>query len=326
MKKKVFVIFVLILMLIQSFVLIPFGTVFGHEGVRKKEDITVTIKARPFDQFELVVPPIENLEKVVVGEGAVQARLAFAMPVQVIDIRGEHDGWKLSVSATRLESDKSTLPKGTLSLEPLKEIKPLSENAVLPQKVLVHNTVIDDGDVLVAKADEGEGMGSFELDFGEKPLVLDLKPQHVESGKYETEITWTLESGSGEKRILKQNLIELEIEKTKNASGMVRDGEGKGNRTNEKSGDVTNGISGDAAKGKDVNKDGVGSSVTSDKSDERKNDVRKKEGSNEGGLKLPQTATPYFNFMLFGLLVLLIGIIFYYINKKMLEKRLEEDE
>lgn len=322
---KSFLFLFTIVLFVQGLLLNPINT-HGYNNVIKSDDVTVKIKAKPMEQFDLITPPIQKVDKVVVGSQMIQTRLNFNMPAQVIDIRGEHDGWELSISAEKFHNKDHVLPKGTLSLEALRKIIPISENAVLPRNMMKRNTIIDDGGVMIAKANEGEGMGVFELDFGDEPLIVNLDPKRVESGVYETEITWTLESGSGEKRILKQDLIELEIEKTKNASGMVRDGEGKGNRTNEKSGDVTNGISGDAAKGKDVNKDGVGSSVTSDKSDERKNDVRKKEGSNEGGLKLPQTATPYFNFMLFGLLVLLIGIIFYYINKKMLEKRLEEDE
>lgn len=303
---KSFLFLFTIVLFVQGLLLNPINT-HGYNNVIKSDDVTVKIKAKPMEQFDLITPPIQKVDKVVVGSQMIQTRLNFNMPAQVIDIRGEHDGWELSISAEKFHNKDHVLPKGTLSLEAPKKIIPISENAVLPRNMMKRNTIIDDGGVMIAKANEGEGMGVFELDFGDEPLIVNLDPKRVESGVYETEITWTLESGSGEKRILKQDLIELEIEKTKNASGMVRDGEGKGNRTNEK-------------------KDGVGSSVTSDKSDERKNDVRKKEGSNEGGLKLPQTATPYFNFMLFGLLVLLIGIIFYYINKKMLEKRLEEDE
>lgn len=306
-----------LVMLMHLLIGSPIDVLGKGRDVKKQEEITVTIKAKPTDIFELKAPPVRNVEKVVVDKDIVEIRIGFEMPAQIIDIRGEHDGWELSVSATHLThyDTGNKLPKGTISLEPLQEIRAISENAIPPKNknMITHNAIIDDGDVLIVKADEGEGMGIFELDFGEQPLVVYLNKDDLESGKYKSNIIWSLESGSGEKRILQEEALEFEIVKTETDEIIV-----------DETSDQKQGAEQEDTKKTDTSGTISPNSPTdSEKTSDNTTATSKK--VNDEGKPLPTTATSFFNFILYGLVVLTIGVFFFFVNERIRKKRYGDD-
>lgn len=136
-------------------------------------------------------------------------------PVQVSDLRGTQEGWRLDVSATQFEIVEPTggfaegttghkLPKGSLSLGAVNEIKRVGTgSSTLPVANQSSNKIIDDGSITVATAAKGTGMGDFDLLFDDNTysLVVDATTAKVDmvnypDGKtpYKASVTWNLVS------------------------------------------------------------------------------------------------------------------------------------
>lgn len=165
--------------------------------------------------LSLTASPIDSFGDITLKEKPETYFTSFINSLVVKDLRGTHEGWRLDVSATQFEvvepeggyatgTESHKLPKGTLSLSPLQEIRMIGEGSgKLPTGVLNQNTIIDDGVVTVAKANQGEGTGVFELEFPENALsiVVDATTAKIDNvnypnGKtpYISTITWELVS------------------------------------------------------------------------------------------------------------------------------------
>lgn len=165
--------------------------------------------------FSLTAAPIHSFGDITLTATPQKYSTSFEKALNVKDLRGTHDGWRLDVSATQFEvvepesgfvegTTAHKLPKGTLTLKPLKSIQRVGEGqGALPTSQLTHETIIDDGVITVAKANQGEGTGVFDLEFPEDALsiVVDATTAKIDNlnypdGKtpYVSTITWELVS------------------------------------------------------------------------------------------------------------------------------------
>lgn len=336
-------------MLFISIFMLSFTTfVFGNDYVSAEEKsakdrITVKLRVKEGrDFFELITPPVEkvNRTKLTNTSKPIEVRLDFEMPVQVIDIREEHDGWELSVSSSLLKKKGGTytLPKGTVSLEPLKEIRAINPNAILPTNELHTTTVIDDGSVLVASAEAGEGMGSFELDFGEKPLILNIDQNIKETGTFEAVLSWGLQTRGGDKRIIKEESFEITLISDQDEDN-IKDSDNANNKRSDKQGNQSDEKAGDNSsnKTKYINTDHSSGNAKGKKNDRHTADdssigavrtvgtIHGNDQSDDSGHVLPKTATNVFNLMFIGALILLSGFIILFILGRKKDKEEKQD-
>lgn len=138
--------------------------------------------------------------------------------VSLFDLSGKWDGWNLTAEATSLKNENYEFPRGSLSLIEPSNIVSLNANVVeLPSISLEDKVVIDDGQVLVAMARNGLGMGSFDVNFDNGSLALAVADDVIQSvkpdsGVYNTTVSWTLVSSDGETRVLRSDEYELEVD------------------------------------------------------------------------------------------------------------------
>ena len=134
--------------------------------------------------------------------------------IGIIDARETQEGWKVNVSATPFKEETfdgfvgtpTELPLGTLSLGPVKTINQIADidNVQYPTTLGTNTNIIDSGEVTLLEANVGEGMGQFELGFGEDALsiVVDSSTAKIDDVNYPTgmtpytsTITWNLVTG-----------------------------------------------------------------------------------------------------------------------------------
>lgn len=135
--------------------------------------------------------------------------------VQVSDLRGTQEGWRLDVSATQFEivepsggfkegTSSSKLPNGSLSLSTVDSIERVGTgSSKMPVSFQTTKKILDDGALTIAKANEGEGMGTFNIIFDQQAyeLVVDATTAKVDmvnypNGKtpYKSIVNWNLVS------------------------------------------------------------------------------------------------------------------------------------
>ncbi|MGG0888905.1 WxL domain-containing protein [Cytobacillus horneckiae] len=135
--------------------------------------------------------------------------------VQVSDLRGTQEGWRLDVSATQFEivepsggfvegTNTHKLPKGSLSFSAVEDISRVGTgSSKLPTAIQNNKKILDDGSITIAKANQGEGMGVFNISFSDQAysLVVDATTAKIDmvnypNGKtpYKSIVNWDLVS------------------------------------------------------------------------------------------------------------------------------------
>lgn len=180
-----------------------FGTVFAEDGnVTKTNNLEIKVEAGSIGEggeegevggsLNLYVPNLSKLDKPIKLSSEKQtAEFDFEGDLVLTDLRGTHEGYSLTVSATTPinESDVS-LPTGSITL-----LSPVSitETDVTPTISQNKETAIDSGEVKVVTASEGQGMGKHSLKLPENALKVSVGP-NTRVGTYSSVITWTLSS------------------------------------------------------------------------------------------------------------------------------------
>ncbi|WP_144460332.1 WxL domain-containing protein [Siminovitchia fortis] len=161
----------------------------------KSNEVDVTIKS---GEFSLATSDIESFGEIELKSTPQTYKTSFNDKFTVKDLRGTQAGWRVDVSASQFTDGTNTLPKGTLSLEPVSSIKRVGTGqGALPVKTMDSNKVIDDGTVAVVKADTGGGMGVFDFEFPKNALsiVVDPTTAKVLNGSkatYQSTLKWDL--------------------------------------------------------------------------------------------------------------------------------------
>lgn len=120
---------------------------------------------------------------------------SISNPINIKDLRGTQEGWELTVSATPFKNGTDTLPAGSLTLGNIASIKAIDATSEqMPTKALIDTPIIDDGAVLVANADVGQGAGEYDITFDENALGLTVDPTTAKNKEYTSAVTWTLAS------------------------------------------------------------------------------------------------------------------------------------
>ncbi|MGP9043225.1 WxL domain-containing protein [Cytobacillus kochii] len=135
--------------------------------------------------------------------------------VQVSDLRGTQEGWRLDVSATQFEikepqggfaagTTAEKLPTGSLSLSEVEDIARVGVgSSKLPSSIQTSKKILDDGSLTVAEANQGEGMGVFNINFENNAfsLVVDATTAKIDmvnypdgNTPYQSIVNWNLVS------------------------------------------------------------------------------------------------------------------------------------
>lgn len=160
----------------------------SEESATKQQDVNIEILG---DGLSLETSPIQSFGNIALKGEPKTYKTSFESPIKIKDLRGTHEGWTLSVQASQFTNEKGyKLPKGSMTLDGVKTVNGESEiNVHLNQ-----TTVIDDGSVIVAHANEGQGMGAVELIFNDDAIGLTIDPATAKLGTYTSTITWTLQA------------------------------------------------------------------------------------------------------------------------------------
>lgn len=167
--------------------------VFAEEVI-KSNTVDVTVHSGGFD---LETSPIHSFGDLTIKLDDEKYSTGFAKDFVVKDLRGLDDNWQLTVSSTPLQSldNDHHVFKNVLSISPLEKIERMGETTydTVPSKVLDSETVLDDGDVLIANSKDGSGLGQFSLTFPDEAIHLMVTPG-MKEGLYESTLTWNLMS------------------------------------------------------------------------------------------------------------------------------------
>jgi len=156
----------------------------------KTNDVDINVQA---GEFSLTTSSIESFGNITLLATPQTYNTSFQNGFTVKDLRGSQAGWRLDVEASPFTSGANTLPKGSLTLDPIFEINRVGTGSGNPPtKSTTTNVVIDDGKIEIARAGAGEGMGVFEITFPNDALSLVVDATTAKVGTYESTLTWTL--------------------------------------------------------------------------------------------------------------------------------------
>lgn len=293
------------LSLLVSFLMV--SSVSASEKLEKEEDVSVTIKSESRDQFTLDVASVEKGKEVKIGRDAIVLNLDFDSDFIITDLRGTHEGWDLVVSAEPLKSNDNKLKRGSLSLNPLQTIEPVDGQVELPSIEMTGNSIIDDGEILVARAEENTGMGRFKLAFDENALELYLEPSDVESGVYSTTMEWKLVSKDNDRHVIKAEELEVTIDKE---IFPKQSKESKDEVSTTKEGTI---VSGSERIGTDKDENNGDSKTGTEDEEDNELGARGSGYTGDGvegeGSIMPLTSTDIFNYLFIGTVVTILGVL-----------------
>lgn len=171
-----------------------FSIATGAFATTKTNDVSVTIEG---GDFSLATSNIQSFGTVELKSSSQTYKTSFENKFTVKDLRGTQAGWRVDVSASQFTDGVNTLPKGTLSLEPVSNISRVGiGQGASPEKAMKANTIIDDGTVAVVKANAGSGMGVFDFTFPTDALSIVIDPTTTKlngaSTTYTSTLTWDL--------------------------------------------------------------------------------------------------------------------------------------
>lgn len=162
----------------------------------KTQDVDVTING---GGLHLTVPNIKKVHDINLTEHREVADIELDGGISIKDLTGTQAGWRLEVSATPLErtSDQYKLPTGTLGISAPENIGVVGNLGVQPYpEIMTQGATIDNGNVTVASAKEGEGMGHYRIDFRNNMVFfVGVDATSAKEGTYESTITWNLVTG-----------------------------------------------------------------------------------------------------------------------------------
>lgn len=188
--KKVAIIFIVS---IFSVLTLTSNYVFADE-VTKKGKIDADIDGGILD---LETSDVKSFKTIKIKHDDQFHYTGFNGDFTITDLRGLHEDWQLSVSATPLTSTKNSKDvfKRALSIVPPNSIERVGDTTLntKPDIVLNSNNVLDDGNVLLAESNNGSGLGKFSLGFPDNAIRIDLTPE-IKRGDYTSTITWNLMS------------------------------------------------------------------------------------------------------------------------------------
>lgn len=170
------------------------GVLADEEVVTKSDTVDVKVHSGGFD---LETSPIHSFGDLTIKLDDEKYSTGFEKDFVVKDLRGLDDNWQLTVSSTPFQSldNSHHVFENVLSISPLTKIEREGETTydTVPSKVLDTETILDDGDVLIANSENGSGLGQFSLTFPEDALHLVVTPG-MKEGLYESTLTWNLMS------------------------------------------------------------------------------------------------------------------------------------
>lgn len=169
----------------------------------KTNEVNITITA-PEVAFDLQVPNIKDFGTIELKATPQSYTTGFKSDSKspngnfgIIDLRGTHAGWNLTVQASTFEN-KSTghkLPTGSLTLGGQVEGVSLGSSPD-PGIKSIARTAIDDGAALsVERFEPGSGMGQFDYKFADDALEITVDSKTAKVGTYSSTLTWTLYTG-----------------------------------------------------------------------------------------------------------------------------------
>src|SRR5690625_5019025 len=167
------------------------GAFADDSDVTKSDTVDATLNSGGFD---LTTSPIDSFGNITIKIDDEKYSTSFERDFVVKDLRGLDDNWQLTVSSTALESETHSFDN-VLSISPLADIEREGTTNYndLPDKGISSETVLDDGDVLIAKSDDGSGLGQFSLTFPDDAIHLMVTPG-MKEGLFESTLTWNLMS------------------------------------------------------------------------------------------------------------------------------------
>lgn len=169
----------------------------------KTNDVDITIDS-PKVAFDLQVPTIKSFDKIELKATPQSYTTSFnrdSSPINgnfgVIDLRGTHAGWNLTVQASTFEN-KSTnhkLPAGSLTLGGQMEGVALGSTPDPGTKSITKTAIDDSAALSVEKFAPGSGMGQFDYKFADGALEITVDSTTAKAGTYNSTLTWTLYTG-----------------------------------------------------------------------------------------------------------------------------------
>lgn len=168
-------------------------------GVVKSNKVDLTIKSAPVGNggLDLNTAEIKDFGEIELGELPKVHKVGFENSFTVTDLRGTQEGYSLSLEASPFTNHESghQLPTGSLTLDAVESVDRVGTGTgELPVTELTSKKAIDDGGVLVLNAEKGKGAGIFKVTFAEDALGLTVDATTAKVGKYESTLTWNLQS------------------------------------------------------------------------------------------------------------------------------------
>lgn len=169
----------------------------------KTNDVDITINA-PEVAFDLQVPTIKSFGEIQLEAtpksyttGFNSDSSSFNKNFGVIDLRGTHAGWNLTVEASTFknESTNHELPTGSLTLGGQMEGVALGSTQDPGTKTITRKAIDDGAALSVEKFAPGSGMGQFDYKFADDALEIIVDSTTAKEGTYNSTLTWTLYTG-----------------------------------------------------------------------------------------------------------------------------------
>ena|SRR5690625_166248 len=171
-------------------IVVSLTMVTGVSADTQSNDVDIEIEG---GEVSLETSAIETFGTIVLEATPQTYETSFENDFTVTDLSGTHEGWRVDVSASHFLNGEDILPEGSLSLDPVSNIERVGTGyGSLPVKSMETNTIIDSGTNTVVEAEEGSGMGVFDITFPTDALSLTVDATIAKAGEYESTLTWDL--------------------------------------------------------------------------------------------------------------------------------------
>lgn len=161
-----------------------------------KDSFDVNIKG---GSFELTTSPLQEFGEITIEIDDIKYSTSFERAFIVKDLRGLDDNWQLTVSSSTLRNKTRNLEfPNVLSISQLSKIERQGNTTfqALPEINHFTESILDDGDVLIANSKNGSGAGQFALTFPNEAIHITVTPE-MKQGQYEFTLNWNLLSVPG---------------------------------------------------------------------------------------------------------------------------------